>query len=49
MLFNLTSNTAATGTLSNGAHVFQLSYVIPAPASAAMLGLAGLAACRRRR
>lgn len=49
MLFNLTSNTAATGTLSNGAHVFQLSYAIPAPSAAALLGLAGLAGARRRR
>lgn len=48
MLFNTSSNTALTGTLSNGAHVFQLS-AVPAPASAALLGLAGIATSRRRR
>lgn len=48
MLFNLTSNTAATGTLSNGAHIFQLRY-IPAPGSVALAGMAALALGRRRR
>lgn len=48
MLFNTSSNTALTGTISNGAHVFQIQY-IPAPSSVALLGLAGLATARRRR
>lgn len=48
MLFNTSSNAAVTGTLSNGAHVFQLSFV-PAPSTAALLGLAALGAARRRR
>jgi hypothetical protein len=48
MLFNLSSNTAATGTLSNGAHIFQLN-VIPAPSGVALAGLAAVALGRRRR
>lgn len=48
MLFNLSSNTAATGTLSNGAHVFQLRYV-PAPSGVALGAMAGLVLARRRR
>lgn len=48
MLFNTSSNTAATGTLSNGAHVFQLR-VVPAPSGVALGAVAGLALARRRR
>ncbi|HMP01201.1 MAG TPA: PEP-CTERM sorting domain-containing protein [Gemmatales bacterium] len=43
-VFNTGSDTALTGTIVNGGHVLQLSYVaIPEPSSMALLGLAGVA------
>jgi hypothetical protein len=46
-LFNLTSDSATTGTVSNSGQIFQLQY-IPEPASAALVGLALLPLLRRR-
>lgn len=49
-LFNTTSNTALTGTISASGQIFKLQYVIPEPSSLALLGvgLLGLAMRRRR-
>jgi hypothetical protein len=42
-LFNTSSDTATTGTLSNGGHIFQLQFnPIPEPTSLALVGVAGL-------
>jgi hypothetical protein len=49
-LFNTSSDTAVTGSLSNGGHVFQLTYTpVPEPASAALAGIAAITLASRRR
>jgi hypothetical protein len=49
-LFNTSGNTAVTGTLSNGGHIFQLDYTpVPEPATMTALALGGLAMLRRKR
>ncbi len=51
-LFNLSSDTAATGTISNSAQIFQLRYApVPGPSSLALFAIVGTATglTRRRR
>jgi hypothetical protein len=48
-LFNLTSDSAVTGTLSNSGQIFQLQYVIPEPTGALLGGAVILPLLGRRR
>jgi hypothetical protein len=49
-LFNTSSDSATTGTISNSAQIFQLRYdPVPEPATMATLALGGLALLRRKR